>query len=69
VLTDVDAVAERALRMVATGTVEATDGSVLNVRAESLCTHGDGVHAAEMVRAVRRRLEERGIVVAPFVNG
>ena len=68
VLTDVDAVAERALRMVTTGSVEAVDGSVLQVRAESLCTHGDGVHAAEMVRAVRRRLEERGVVVAPFVN-
>lgn len=69
VLDGVDAVAERALRMVETGTVEAEDGSVLHVRAESLCTHGDGEHAAEMVRAVRRRLEERGIVVAPFMDG
>jgi UPF0271 protein len=69
VLDGVDAVAERALRMVETGTVEAADGSVLRLRAESLCTHGDGEHAAEMVRTVRRRLEERGIVVAPFMDG
>ncbi|HET7620492.1 MAG TPA: 5-oxoprolinase subunit PxpA [Gemmatimonadaceae bacterium] len=69
VLADVDAVAERALRMVETGTVVAADGSVLHLRAESLCTHGDGERAAEMVRAVRRRLEERGIVVAPFMDG
>jgi UPF0271 protein len=68
VLTDVSAVAERALRMVVTGTVQTVDGSVLNVRSESLCTHGDGAHAVEMVRAVRRRLEESGIVVAPFAK-
>jgi UPF0271 protein len=66
VLTDVDAVAERALRMVETGTVHAVDGSVLNLRAESLCTHGDGPHALEIVRAVRRRLESAGVVVAAF---
>jgi UPF0271 protein len=68
VLTDVDAVTERAVRMVVDGTVHAVDGSTLDLRAESLCTHGDGVHAVEMVRAVRRRLEEHGIAVAPFAG-
>jgi UPF0271 protein len=68
VLTDVSAVAERALQMVVTGTVQAVDGSVLSVRADSLCTHGDGLHAVDMVSAVRRRLEESGLVVAPFVK-
>lgn len=68
VLTDVRTVAERALQMVVTGTVQAVDGSTLDVRAESLCTHGDGAHAVEMVSAVRRRLEECGILVAPFAK-
>ena len=68
VLTDVDAVTERALGMAAAGTVRAVDGSVLKVRAESLCTHGDGARAVEMVRAVRLRLEECDIVVAPFAK-
>jgi UPF0271 protein len=68
VLTDVHAVAERALQMVLTGPVQAVDGSVLGVRPQSLCTHGDGAHAVEMVSAVRRCLEESGIVVAPFAK-
>ena len=68
VLTDVRAVTERALQMVVTGTVQAVDGSVLKVRTESLCTHGDGPLAVEMVSAVRRRLEEHGIFVAPFAK-
>jgi len=68
VLTDVDAIGERALRMVEAGTVVAMDGTVVHVRAESLCTHGDGPQAVAIVRAVRARLEQAGVVVAPFVH-
>ncbi|MGI8548857.1 MAG: LamB/YcsF family protein, partial [Gemmatimonadaceae bacterium] len=67
ILHDVGEVAERALRMVQTGTVQAIDGTMIDVRAESLCTHGDGPHALAIVRAVRARLESVGIQVAPFV--
>jgi len=62
------AVADRAMRMVETGTVLSIDGSVVRVRAESLCTHGDGPDAVAIVRAVRTRLEQGGVSVVSFAR-
>lgn len=69
VLTDVAAVAERAVQMVRSQSVPAADGSVVSIRVESLCTHGDGPRAVEIVSAVRRRLEEAGVTVTAFTRG
>lgn len=66
VLHDVQDIADRALRMVQTGTVLAVDGGVVQVNPESLCTHGDGPDALAVVTAVRQRLERQGIRIAPF---
>ncbi len=68
VLTDAAEVAERALQMVGDATVVAIDGSVVDVRAESLCTHGDGENASVILRTVRSRLEQAGVIVAPFMR-
>ena len=68
VLDDVDAIAERALRMVQDKNVVAIDGTRCMVRADSLCVHGDGVKAVEIVRALRLRFETEGISLAPFVK-
>jgi UPF0271 protein len=65
-LHDADEVAARAVRMAREGTVAAIDGSVLSVRPDSLCVHGDNPEALAIVRAVRQRLEAEGIRVAPF---
>jgi len=67
-LDDPDLVAERALRMVAEHHVVAIDGTRRLLHPESLCTHGDGPHAALLVRAVRQRLEGAGIGIAPFAR-
>jgi len=67
-LMDVGVIADRALRMVETGTVLSADGSVVTVRAESLCTHGDDRDAVAIVRAVRTRLEQAGVRVASFAH-
>ena len=68
VLDDVEAVAERALRMVQDRYVVAIDGTRCIIRADSLCVHGDGPKAVAIVRAVRRRFEAEGITLAPFVK-
>lgn len=68
VLDDVTAIAERALRMVQDKNVVAIDGTRCMVRADSLCVHGDGAKAVEIVRAVRQRFEAEGISLAPFVK-
>jgi UPF0271 protein len=65
-LHDAGAIAERALRMAADGTVVASDGSVLRVDPDSICVHGDNPEALAIVGAIRERLEREGIAVAPF---
>jgi len=69
VLHDADEVAARCVRLATRGEVSAVDGSVVPVRAASLCVHGDTAGAVAMARAVRDRLEDAGVSLAPFVDG
>lgn len=60
-------VAERAVRLVREGVVQAADGTLVAVEAASLCVHGDSPDAVAMARAVRAALEADGIEVrAPW---
>ena len=56
-------VASRASRLARERTVVALDGSVVAVRADTLCLHGDTPGAATLAAAVRARLAEDGVVV------
>ncbi|GAF49851.1 MULTISPECIES: LamB/YcsF family protein [Rhodococcus] len=67
VLHDPAVVAERVRRLVADHTLEAVDGTVLPVTAESVCVHGDTPAAVEMATAIRSLLDTEGITVEPFV--
>jgi len=58
--------AERAVRLATRGEVEAIDGSVLRLRADTLCLHGDGPDPAGFAGAVREALAEAGLAVAPW---
>lgn len=66
VITDVDAVGARCVRMVREGVVEAVDGTVVEARIDSLCVHSDSPGAVEMARAVRAALADAGIGVRPL---
>ncbi|MFJ4292873.1 LamB/YcsF family protein [Cupriavidus sp. NPDC089707] len=66
VLHDAADVAQRMLRLVREGTVQAIDGSAARVEAQSICVHGDSDGALEMARAVRAALERDGITVRAF---
>lgn len=68
VLHDPELVANRMVRLATDGTVEAIDGSVIRLEADSICTHGDSPGAVEMARAVRAALEAAGVQVAPFAR-
>jgi UPF0271 protein len=65
-VTDVAAVAARAVRMAVDGVVEAVDGSVIPMPVESLCVHGDTPGAVDMARAVRAALLDDGVTVRSF---
>lgn len=60
-------VAERAVRLVRDGLVETVEGTTFEVRAASLCLHGDTPAAVAMARAVRSALDDAGVEVrAPW---
>lgn len=54
---------DQALEMVLKGTVRATNGSRVKIRADTLCLHGDGVHAVPFARALRDGLIKSGVQV------
>lgn len=66
VLHDVPRVAARMLRLVQEGVVEAIDGSLARVQADSICVHGDSPDAVAMAREVRRVLADAGVTLAGF---
>jgi UPF0271 protein len=68
VLHDPDQVAQRCVRMATQGSVEAVDGSVVAVKARSLCVHGDSPGAVVMASRVKAALEQEGVQVAAFVD-
>ena len=48
------------------GTVTATDGTVVPMKAGTICIHGDGLHAVEFANAIRQSLTEKGVrLLAP----
>ncbi|MEV0911180.1 LamB/YcsF family protein [Streptomyces hokutonensis] len=67
VVTDPEAVVERSLSLARSGTVVALSGARIEVRARSLCLHGDTPGAVELARRVRERLLESGVRVEAFV--
>jgi UPF0271 protein len=46
--------------------VRTVDGSVLKIRAESICVHGDSPGAVAMATAVKSALTAAGVTVAAF---
>ena len=68
VLHDPAVVAARMVRLATEGRITAVDGTEIEVRADSICIHGDSPGAVEMARAVRTALTGAGIEIAPFVE-
>lgn len=68
VLHDPVLVAQRMLRLVQSGSIEAIDGSFVKIEADSICVHGDSPAAVEMARELRRVLEHANTSLQPFVG-
>lgn len=68
VIHDPHEVVRRVVRLVTTGFLEAADGSDVEVRADSVCLHGDTPGAVELAAAVRTALQDKGVTVAPFIS-
>ena len=66
VIDDIGAVVDRSLRMVTEGKAIAITGEVIEVRADSLCLHGDTPGAVELARALKEALLQEDIEIAPL---
>ncbi len=68
VIHDPQIVAQRALKMALEGKVIASDGTEIELKAETLCVHGDNPEAVEIVKSIRQELTAAGIEVTPMKN-
>jgi UPF0271 protein len=68
VIHDHEIVAQRALKMALEGKVMAIDGTEIELRADTLCVHGDNPAAVQMVKKIREGLKAAGVEVTPMKN-
>ena len=66
--TDVGFACAQVKRYVESGNVEAMDGSLLALDAESLCIHGDGPNSVAVAQAIQKTLQEIGCQILPVIN-
>jgi 5-oxoprolinase (ATP-hydrolysing) subunit A len=62
-ITDAELSVKQVLQMVREGTVTAQDGTVVPVRADTLCIHGDQPGAVAFAQRLRAALAEAGVAV------
>lgn len=58
---DPEIVADRVVSIAKRNEVEAVDGTTLDLPADSICIHGDGPNALELLEAIHERLEAENI--------
>ncbi|MGA1835281.1 LamB/YcsF family protein [Rhizobium wenxiniae] len=68
VLHDPDLIAERMVRMVKEGVIEAIDGTLTKVDAQSICVHGDSEGAVAMAKRLREKFEQSGLTIRSFTS-
>ncbi|MGR3200173.1 MAG: LamB/YcsF family protein [Paracoccus sp. (in: a-proteobacteria)] len=66
VLDDHDAIAARMVRLATEGIVEAQDGTLLRLGADSICVHGDSPAAVVTAGHIRAALAAAGVRIAAF---
>jgi UPF0271 protein len=63
-ITDEDEAIARVIRMVKDGKVRTVSGRDIDIRADSVCVHGDGEKALEFVKKINAELLKNGIKLA-----
>ncbi len=65
VITDEDFAVARVVRAVKEGAIESASGKLITVKPDTICIHGDNVHALEFAGKIRTALTEAGVEVKP----
>jgi len=66
VLDSVEASLRQVLEFVQFGRVTTVSGGCLEIKARTICLHGDNPAALAQARAIRAALLEKGVLIAPF---
>ena len=67
VIHDADEAAARAVKMAKENKVVSINGKVIDIKADSICVHGDNEAAIELVKKIRAALAAEGIAVQNFL--
>lgn len=59
---------ERVVKVIKTGKVTTYSGADIDLEIDSICVHGDNVHALDFVRTIRERLTKEGIKITPLCD-
>jgi len=68
VIHDHEVVTQRALKMALEGRVIATDGTEIELKADTLCVHGDNPAAVQVVKKIRETFRISGVEVTALKN-
>lgn len=66
IIHDEEVACNRVLRMVKEGVCEAIDGSLVKVKVDTICVHGDNPQAVEFAKKIKKALEENGVEIMPM---
>ena len=66
---DPEQAATRVIEMIKAGAIITARGTHLSTSVDSICVHGDSVHAVETARLIRTRVEQAGITLKQFGTG
>jgi UPF0271 protein len=67
-ITDEDEAITRVVRMIKEQKVTAITGKDIDIKADSVCVHGDGAKALAFVEKIRETLTKEGIEICPLVE-
>jgi UPF0271 protein len=62
-ITDDQEAVKQVIRMVNEGKVVSRQNVDISIQADTICIHGDGVHALEFARTINDSLKQAGIIV------
>jgi len=66
VIHEEEEIAERVISMVKEGRVKAINGEWVELKADTICVHGDNPKAVEIAAYIRKVLEEEGVRIVPM---
>lgn len=68
VIQDKELALRRVVRMVKKGKVESISGKDIDIKADSICVHGDNPKALEFVKDIRDTLEKEGVTISNLMR-